>query len=197
MPVGANRAMTNSKKVFLVDFKRSHGGYGRYEFDPISSVYHYEFLPESARSKDQCCGFGTVRRLGLWQRTKTFVALYSEDEHLKLWICNREFDLTHRDRKVVRRTLFPFVKQLLIYDGHAGLFKSEYIFTDLIEDGFNIIDIFTYVAMQTQSQQQKYQYIYIWQARHNGDDMFDKNNQQELQEKIKVKTSKGMDKRDA
>jgi hypothetical protein len=175
--------MTNSKKVFLVDFKHAHGGYGRYEFDPISRVYRHEFLPEDARRKDQCCGFGTVRSLGVWQRTKTFVALYSEDEHLKLWICNREFDLTDRNRKAVRRTLFPFVKQLLIYDGHAGLFKSEYIFTDFIEDGFNIIDIFTYVAMQTQSQQQKYQFIYSWQWAHDGRDMFDKENQRKVQEK--------------
>lgn len=164
-------------------------GEARYAFDPFTGQYRYELCLTDKEARQSACGFGTVCRLGLVRRMRTFVALYSENDFLKLHIGGGNYELTEKDVRVQRLNVFPFIKRFVVSKNNHTELDLKYFFTDLIEDGFSVRDIFTLIVDTMSSQQKKYHFIYWWQGIYDGRDIFDKSFQQEALQRARLRAT--------
>lgn len=166
-------------------------GKARYAFDPLTGQYRQELCLTEKDAQQNARGFGTVRRVGLIHGKRIFVALYTENDLLKLYVDGGNYELIEEDVRVQRLNFFPFVKRFVVSKNDQTELKLKYVFTDLVEDGFSVRDIFTFVANTTNSQQKKYHFVYWWQGIHDGRDIFDKSFQQEALLRAKLRAEKG------
>lgn len=158
-------------------------------FDPQTGQYGYELCPTEEDARRNACGYGIVRTLGLMHRKRTFIALYSENDVLKLHVGGGNYVLTAQGIRVQRLNVFPFIKRFVVScDGRTEL-DVRYLFTDLVEDGFTVRDIFTLIVNTMSSQQKKYHFIYWWQGIHDGRDIFDKSFQQEALQRARLRAT--------
>lgn len=104
-------------------------------------------------------GFFSERKLGLWRRIKTPVAVFSIGEALRMSILFKVFDISDPSVVAERKKLFVGVREFLLLKGGLPLFTVRYWNTSWASDTG---DIFEYCERVTRSPESKREFLLIW-----------------------------------